>query len=272
MNTHITRRAAGVRLIATSALLWGVPLPVFGQQNQDPNLRNAIALAIDRGGRLRSTIANGSIPVDPWAHQTIQDDLIARVDLARSFEDSSPADARPYVYIGYEPVYDFVVEASVPLYPSVDDVQNSSMNLECQNQVEREDTQVILGDIFLEAIGIPINQDLFRSFLEQDETLSDSFQNLMQEITTYEWIKAADLIDKILSYFIAGQGLTNLVRFLKRKDANAVIDINKIAGRLILRFIPFVGWLYLGASILLAIKANYHRFSGNDEHAGCRAR
>ena len=93
MTQRLTRREAGLRLLAQSALLSGLPLPLLAQAQQDPALHAAIATALARGRDLRSTIVAQPIPVDSWAGQVVRDDLAYRIALAEAFESASPPDS-----------------------------------------------------------------------------------------------------------------------------------------------------------------------------------
>ena len=270
MLTRMTRRAASIRLVAKAALLWGVPVSTFGRDGQDSSLREAIATAIGQGEELRSAIVDGPVPVSPWATRAAELDLTYRTNLALAFQEASPQDARTYVVEGFQPVYEFVVAADAPLYPSEADVATSRINTGCREAPEEDETvQTILFDIIVEALGMPVDRSLFQQFLEQNNSAREMFEQLVNAISTQNWSQMAARIDEFLWWMIVGGGVQSLAGYMRGQGAATGGMLYRIGWRLSVRFVPFVGWLYLGGAIVLAIKANFHRFSGNAADAGC---
>lgn len=270
MSSRITRRDAAIRLVTRSALLWGAPFPLFAQQEQDIALLEAIATAITHGERLRTEIVTGAIPVSPWAGQVVDSELAHRRNLLQAFEVASPEDVSVYVREGFMPVYEFVRAADAPVIPWANDVQNSRIDISCRDATSpQESVGTILADIVLEALGISVEQNLFQQFLAQEASAREAFQRLTEAISTQQWSKVAELIDKLLWWLVVGGGAGNLIRFLWQHEVAADGFRYSIGLRLGLRFVPILGWLYLSGAIVLAIKANFHRFSGNTAHGGC---
>lgn len=280
MSSPITRRGAVIRLVTQSALLWTMPLPLFGQTDQegkpreddslreDPRLREAINTAIDQGESLRAEVVAGSVPTTPWIDGVIRRDLAHRGVLAQAFEAASPPDAAAYVRSGFMPTYRFVVRADAPRFPTPRMVEGSRITIDCRDARDaNEPASRILADILFEALGVTVDVDLFRQFLKQEPELQMLFESLTNAISTKEWDDVANLIDAFLGWLIIHGGARRIISFFSEGGASGFQ--HRLGWSISLRFVPFAGWAYLAFSILLAIKANFHRFSGSDHDRGC---
>ena len=270
MTQRLTRRDAGLKLLAQSALLSGIPLPLLAQDEQDAELRSAIATAIARGRDLRSTIINGPIPVDSWSGQVLEDDLAHRFDLARAFEMASPPDVRPYVYDGFMPVHDFMVRADIRRVPTANEIAASPIDISCRDVPDGDDsTSKVVVDILVDTLDLAVEGELFQEFLRQDSALRAIFERLVQKITTRDWNTVANLLDDLLWGLSVGGGAVRFVEFLQAREVSVSGFFWRLARKLALRFANILGLVYLTNSLLLAIKANAHRFSGTAADSGC---
>lgn len=271
MTQRLTRRDAGLRLLlAQSALLGGIPLPLLAQDEQDAELRSAIATAVARGRDLRSTIIEGPIPVDSWSGQVLEGDLAHRIDLARAFEMVSPSDIRPYVIEGVMSVYDFMAGANVRRVPTADEVAASPIDISCRDVSDTDDcTWKVVVDILVDALDLAVQGELLHEFLVQDSDLRGIFERLAQNVTTRNWSTVADLLDDLLWGITLGGGAARFVRFLTARDVSVRGFFGRLAWKLALRFSNILGWVYLTSSLLLAIKANAPRCLGTATESGC---
>ena len=278
MSLHITRRDATVWLATQSALVWAISRPLRAQSDNQRILRDAIRAAIIQGENLRTMIVDAPIPTSPrvenlvnnWVVQFAISELAYRKTLAKNFDNAFLEDVKPYVLDGFMPVYDFVLSAEVPPIPTVAQVQNTPINTICRDSLDtRENPLEVLVDIFFDALGVAVDSNLFKEFLEQDQDARIYFDNLASSISSREWTKMADLVDALLHWLVVGGGVRNLFNFLRLQEMAPEGFIRRIGWRISLRFVPIVGWLYLGAAIVLAIKANLHRFSRNAADSSC---
>lgn len=270
MTQRLTRRDAGLRLLAQSALLSGFPLPLLAQDEQDAELRSAIATAVARGWNLRSTIIVGPIPVNSWSGQVLENDLAHRDELARAFEEASPSDVRPYVYDGFMPVHDFMVRADVRPVPTAGEVAESPIDISCRDVPDGDDsTSKVVVDILVDTLDLAVEGELFQEFLRQDPDLRAVFERLVQKVTTRNWSTVADLLDVLLWGLTVGGGAVRFAEFLTAREVSVSGFFGRLAWKLALRFANILGWAYLTSSLLLAIKANAHRFSGTAADSGC---
>ena len=269
--SSITRRDAIVWMATQSALFCGASFPSYAQSDEhDRTLREAIGRAISQGEGLWHEIVAGSVPVSPRIPQWINRELAYRVRLAQAFEAASPENVSGYVLDGFMPVYNFVVAADVPSIPLVATVKNSPTNTACVNVIsETTSPWIILADIVFDALGVTVDGDLFMQFLAEEPDARDNFNNLINAISTQEWSKMADLVDKLLWWLVVGGGVRKIVSFLKQREVATGGFVYRIGWRISLRFVPIVGWLYLAGAIVLAIKANLHRFSGDAAQSSC---
>lgn len=294
MPSHITRRDAAVRLVTQSALLLAIPLPLFGQADQEgepreddrmreddtvredgrlreaPRLREAINTAINQGESLRAEVVAGSVPTTPWIDGVIRRELDHRRVLAHAFDAAPPPNEAVYVHDGFMPAYEFVVGADARPIPTPERIERSRITIECRDLHDaNEPVSRILADILFKALGVTVDVDLFRQFLEQDPDLQMLFESWTNAISTQNWHDVAKLIDAFLGWLIIGGGALRLISFFRDTNALSQGFRHTLGWTISVRFVPFVGWAYLAASILLAIKANFHRFSGNDRDRGC---
>ena len=270
MTQRLTRRDAGIRLLAHSALLSGLPLPLLAQSERDPALDAAIATARTQGQALRSTIIDGLIPVDSWAAQVVGFDLLYRIDLARAFEEVSPSDVHLYVPEKLMPVHVFMVNAGVQRVPTVDEVAASPIDLSCRPVSDSNDcTWKVVVDILIDALGVAREGKLLREFLEEDPDMSAKFQSLVQEITNQDWRKVADLLDDLLWEFIFGGGAARLAELITARGDSVTDFFGRMAWKLALRFANILGLLYFSGSLLLAIKTNAPRCLQSDSDGRC---
>lgn len=269
--SRITRRDAIFWMATQSALFCGASFPLHAQSDEhDRTLHEAIGSAITQGARLRREIVAGAIPVRPRVPQWINRDLAYRGRLAQAFEFASPEDVSRYVLDEFIPVYNFVVAADVPSIPSVVAIQSSAISTACAMVIpDRTSPATILADIVFDALGVTVDGRIFMQFLENEPHVRDKFNNLITAISTQKWSEMANMVDELLRWLIVGGGIRNIVEFLKTKEISTNGFIHRIGWRISLRFVPIVGWIYLGIAIVLAIKANLHRFSGDATHSSC---
>ena len=149
---------------------------------------------------------------------------------------------------------EFVVAAledeGLPLVPEADAIEPIGVpSLPPEEAANDTDLKVVI-DIFLESIGVGA-PSLLTQTISANRDLQQKFAELVQHISNKEWTLVAETIEWILNSSVVADIVAGMPKSAKRKSLF----------RLALRAVPFVGWLYMAASIVIAIKSNYHRFS-----------
>ena len=133
---------------------------------------------------------------------------------------------------------DYIFPIGVPSLPPTDKDATSDL--------------LIVGDIILETLGISIgDKDLIVYFIESDEQIKEKCESLVNLISTQKWEDVFSLVKSVFNLFIGSKIWVELSK----------ITLKKLTFRLALRCVPVVGWVYTAAAFLVAVKANYHRFS-----------
>jgi len=146
---------------------------------------------------------------------------------------------------------DFVVSANLPLVPAVADIQ--PIGIPTIEPLEKRTDDTDLGvalDIALQTLGIFEGKTLVDELLKDDD-ISKQLHQLVSRLKEKEWTKLLELAEKVFQVALASSAVKAYAEKVGRR----------IAFKLTLRCIPVAGWAYLGASFLIALKANYRRFS-----------
>lgn len=95
-----------------------------------------------------------------------------------------------------------------------------------------------------------IVKDLIDEALK-DNDVQEFLQTALPLIQAENWQKLVQLLEGVFKVLIAKRFLENYAEKVGKR----------VAFRLGLRCVPILGWVYVVAAFLLALKANYHRFS-----------
>tara|TARA_R110000787_G_scaffold58010_1_gene132137 strand:+ start:3011 stop:3895 length:885 start_codon:yes stop_codon:yes gene_type:complete len=149
---------------------------------------------------------------------------------------------------------EFIVAAlegeGLPLVPEADAIEPIGVPSLPPEEADNDTDLKVVIDIFLESIGIG-ELGLLTQTISANPDLQQKFAELVQHISNKEWTLVAEAIEWILNTSVVADMVAGMPKSVKRK----------FLFRLALRAVPFVGWLYTAASIVIAIKSNYHRFS-----------
>lgn len=139
---------------------------------------------------------------------------------------------------------------SLPIIPVADSIEPTTIPSIPPKDDEATTNLQVLGDIFAEIMGLG-DPGLLTAVIQSNPDIEQAFSDLVGHISTKDWQLASEAIEKILNTSVVADLLGTLPKKAKRR----------FLFRLALRAVPFVGWLYTAASIIIAIKSNYHRFS-----------
>ncbi|WP_141246520.1 hypothetical protein [Actibacterium ureilyticum] len=147
-----------------------------------------------------------------------------------------------------------LVDEGLELLPEPESVEPISVpSLPPEPEDDDNNLKVII-DILAEGFGIG-NSSLLVSFVEDRPELRDAFTSLAQLISNQDWQAVAELLEIILSGSVIRDFVNSVLIGASRRTKRRFLHA------LALRAIPFVGWLYTIASLIIAFKSNYHRFS-----------
>ncbi|MCB1468129.1 MAG: hypothetical protein KDK08_13525 [Rhizobiaceae bacterium] len=149
---------------------------------------------------------------------------------------------------------EFIVAAlddeGLPLVPEADAIEPIGVPSLPPKEADNDTDLKVVIDIFLESIGVG-EPGLLTQTISANPDLQQKFTELVEHISNKEWTLVAEAIEWILNTSVVADIVAGMPKSVKRK----------FLFRLALRAVPFVGWLYTAASIVIAIKSNYHRFS-----------
>lgn len=141
-------------------------------------------------------------------------------------------------------------DENLPLIPSEDAVEPTAIPSIPPTETDDDSDLLVAVDIILEGFGLA-DASLLVDLIQSDPEIETMFSDLVAKISTKEWEAVAELLEKILRGSVIPSILSKLGKKAKRRFLFG----------LALRAVPFAGWLYSVASILIALKSNYHRFS-----------
>lgn len=145
----------------------------------------------------------------------------------------------------------FVVKNGAPIVPALSDIH--PIGIPSIAPVENKNADTDLGvalDIALQTIGIFEGKTLVDELL-RDEDVSNGLSALIPAIKSKDWAKILEFSEKLFRIVVASKFF---LQYAEKAGA-------KIAFKLSVRCVPIVGWLYMAASFLVAVKENYNRFS-----------
>jgi hypothetical protein len=105
---------------------------------------------------------------------------------------------------------------------------------------------LVVASILLETIGIIVDDDRLIAIIDKSE-YKETLEQLTQEIAGRHWQDVVRTLQKGFKLLFA--------------SSLWVAFRGRFAAGLAARCVPIVGWLYLAAAFIVAVKANYHRFS-----------
>jgi hypothetical protein len=145
----------------------------------------------------------------------------------------------------------FVTSAGVALVPDVRDILPIGVAVADPTREKglNNDVGVVL-DIALQTMGIIDSKDLIDEALK-DKDVQTFLDSALPLIQSENWQKLVELLEGLFKFIIAKKFFENYAEKVGKR----------VAFRLGLRCVPILGWVYVVAACLLALKANYHRFS-----------
>jgi len=141
----------------------------------------------------------------------------------------------------------FVSSNSVSLVPDSRDVLPIGIAAADPVEKKSEDTDfTVILDIALQTIGIFDGKELGDEILKDPDCFK-LLKEIAPSVQKSDWQKILHLAERFFQLLIAHG-------FLKIYGA-------RLAFRLSVRCVPILGWAYVIAAFIIALKANYHRFS-----------
>lgn len=262
-------------LSGAGAAYLGMGAQVASAQFKDLSFDEEIKFYRTQANQLRNQIFDAAVPISSaQLIGFITEDYSQRRQLAgflnRWPEEASAYASSPDRVYEQKRAFEFINEqAPEQLTPKAESISPISpsvvlpeKNEAAQNIETPEPTSIIVIDILLETLDLGFDRELFLKFLENTPEVQEEFENIVNARTTHDWQSVAETIDRLLNWLIFGGVLMKCFE-AARKDLgeNAFKRlVKKLAVSLGLRFVPFVGWAYMGGALLLAIKNNHHRF------------
>ena len=123
-------------------------------------------------------------------------------------------------------------------------------------------TFVVVVDIILETLEMAIvERDVVRRFFQKEERLRGMIEVMVERISTQDWSDVAELFDAFLKLVMSAEFIARLGNYLNENVGRNRVPVvmRGIAKNLVARLVPFVGWIYLGISFLVAVRRNYDR-------------
>jgi hypothetical protein len=136
-----------------------------------------------------------------------------------------------------------VVPAAIPSIPPA------------EKKTPETDLQVI-GDILLETLGIVAGTEgLMDELLRGDPEIKKILDDLVKAVSTKDWKTVAKIGEQFFKLLVASK-----IWVAVKQKLGAQL-LKRSVFRVALAGVPLVGWAYVVAALLVAIRANYHRFS-----------
>jgi hypothetical protein len=108
----------------------------------------------------------------------------------------------------------------------------------------------VILDIALQTMGIFEGKDLSDQLLK-DKGIRSILEKIAPSVNEKDWKTIISLSEQLFELVIGSELFKALAPRLLRR----------FAFRLTLRCVPIVGWTYTMAAFVVAVRANYHRFS-----------
>lgn len=141
----------------------------------------------------------------------------------------------------------FVSSTGVALVPASRDILPIGIAAADPVEKKSEDTDLgVILDIALQTIGIFDGKQLGEEIIKDPDCLG-VLKEIAPSIQKSDWQKILHVAERLFQLLIAHG-------FLKIYGA-------RLAFRLSVRCVPILGWAYVIAAFIIALKANYHRFS-----------
>ena len=177
-------------------------------------------------------------------------------------EEKGDMEVEKYVDPNFRRIYDFVKHHKVKPVADSDDIHPIEATIYA-TRTNEEPIGVILVDIILETLGIAlVERDLIQQFFENEQRAKEIIDGIVMRITTKQWTEVVELFDALLALLMSAEFLARLGRYLNESvGANrAAFLMGRIAKNLVVRLVPFVGWVYLGISFAISVRKNFDRF------------
>jgi hypothetical protein len=149
-------------------------------------------------------------------------------------------------------VINFVASQGVQLLPDIRDILPIGIPVAdpVKEKNSNSDVTVIL-DIALQTMGIVEDKEKFIDEAMKDSDVQAFLQSAVPAIQGGDWQKMVDLGERVFKVIITAQFVRNYAQTVGQR----------VAFRLGLRCVPVLGWIFVAAAFIVALKANYHRFS-----------
>jgi hypothetical protein len=145
----------------------------------------------------------------------------------------------------------FLASQGVSLVPDIRDVLPIGIPVADPTiEKSRDNDFGVLLDIALQTMGVVDGKTLVDEAMK-DKDVQGFLQMAIPSIQAENWQKLAELLEGFFKFLIAKQFFETYAERVGKR----------VAFRLGLRCVPILGWVYVAAALLFAIKANYHRFS-----------
>lgn len=187
-------------------------------------------------------------------------DIIKDREIAIEFVESLPTAVSPALRSHYDPesiqiqldIIGMLSEFELPIIPDY----RSAAPVDLPTVVpSADDTDIIvLMDILLETIGIVgSKKSLIVEAMNSDERIKDALNNALGTVSTKSWEDIAPSLENLFK-------ATWVV--IKSADSTVPDSVKRsVAFKMAIRCVPFLGHAYLIGCLVMAIRANYHRFS-----------
>jgi hypothetical protein len=146
----------------------------------------------------------------------------------------------------------FIASQGVQLLPDTRDILPIGIPVAdpLKENNANSDVTVIL-DIALQTMGIVEDKEKLIDEAMKDSDVQAFLQSAVPAIQSGDWQKVVELGERIFKVIITAQFVRNYAEKVGQR----------VAFRLGLRCVPVLGWILLAAAFIVALKANYHRFS-----------
>jgi hypothetical protein len=149
-------------------------------------------------------------------------------------------------------VINFVASQGIQLLPDARDILPIGIPVADPLKQKNSDSDFsVILDIALQTMGIVEDKEKLIDEAMKDSDVQAFLQSAVPAIQSGDWQKLVELGERIFNLIIAAQFFRNYAEKIGRR----------VAFRLGLRCVPLLGWIFVAAAFIMALKANYHRFS-----------
>lgn len=149
-------------------------------------------------------------------------------------------------------VINFVASQGLALVPDTRDILPIGIPVADPIKEKNSDTDFsVILDIALQTMGIVENKEKLIDEAMKDSDVQAFLQSATPAIKSGDWQKLVELGERFFKLVIVAQFFRNYAERVGQR----------VAFRLGLRCVPILGWIFVVAAFIVALKANYHRFS-----------